>query len=248
MTAKGKFEILDDALRCEAEGAKQLLRAFRNGLDSEAGRRELDEACRRWSVLTVDILEELRNDQIEPRHHPSKLEVDFRAGIGRELFSTRALLSLRVAISWALGSRELEVPAALAHFPVVAPGDLLARAMVTMLNPWEYEAVLTGIETRVGEAINAYFLRPERPKGLDSLAQLVLLSRDFLYRTDFVATLANVLEQHHANARQELFRPAPRVLADLLFLATHELIEFGPAARTQGFSRQMLRGSVGHDA
>ena len=69
-----------------------------------------------------------------------------------------------------------------------------------------------------------------------------------LGQADFAATMANVLEQHYASARQELFRPAAQVLADLLFLATHELIEFGPAARTQGFSRQMLRGSIGRDA
>lgn|GEM_PF-2808660 len=236
--SKKILEVLSEAQELELSGARRLLREQRGGIHSLDGRQDLDEAARRWDALSADIL--VDDSVSEETGRASRLLTDFGAGIDPSMFSTRALLAFHIAVDWALGTREHTVESPADDFGIEAPGDLIVKALLVMMNPWEFDAILPVLDSRVGESLNSYFMLRERRPGLDAIAQLMLLARDFLFRSEYLPTLEPMMRSHHAAAKKDLFRPAAAQMCDLMFLATCELIAFGPAVQSRLFSREML--------
>ncbi|HVT03986.1 MAG TPA: hypothetical protein VHL58_11515 [Thermoanaerobaculia bacterium] len=236
--SKKILEVLSEAGEFELAGARKLLRGPGGGIHSLEGREDLDEAARRWDALAADILSD--DSVSEETGRSSKLLSDFCAGIDAALFSPRALLAFRLAVDWALGTREHSVESNADDFGIEAPGDLLVKALLVMVNPWQFDAILSAVDSRVGESLNSYFMLRERRPGLDAMAQSILLSRDFLFRSEYLPTLEPTLRTHHATAKKDLFRPAAAQMADLILLTSCELIAFGPAVQSRLFSRDSL--------
>ena len=114
---------------------------------------------------------------------------------------------------------------------------MIIRALLQMIDPWETETMLSSMERRVGEALNEFLLRPTRTQGLDELAEIVLIARDYMFRVEYLPQLDETLEHHRVRARVELFRPAIQQLIDRIYLVSRELILYGPAVQSPYFTR-----------
>jgi len=228
--SKSKFELLDEALLFEMGGTRRLLRGLREAPAGERARGDFDQALERWLVLKADLDADLAAGG-------GKFVNDFMAGIDPTLFSARAIWSLRAALSWALGTRSVQPSAPRDEFPLRAEGDVIIRALLQMIDPWETETMLSSMERRVGEALNEFLLRPSQTQGLDELAEIVLIARDYMFRVEYLPQLDETLEHHRVRARVELFRPAIQQLIDRIYLVSRELILYGPAMQSPYFTR-----------
>jgi hypothetical protein len=228
--SKSKFELLDEALLFEMGGTRRLLRGLREPAAGERARGDFDQALERWLVLKADLDADLAAGG-------GKFVTDFMAGIEPTLFSARAVWSLRAALAWALGTRSSQPTAPRDDFPLRAEGDVIIRALLHMIDPWESEAMLASMERRVGEALNEFLLRRAQTPGLDEIAEIVLIARDYMFRVEYLQQLEDTLEHHRVRARVELFRPAVQQLIDRIFLVSRELILYGPAVQSPYFTR-----------
>lgn len=228
--SKSKFELLDEALLFEMGGTRRLLRGLREASAGERARGDFDQALERWLVLKADLDTDLATGG-------GKFVTDFMAGIEPTLFSARGVWSLRAALCWALGTRSVQPTAPRDDFPLRAEGDVIIRGLLQMIDPWETETMLSSMERRVGEALNEFLLRPSQTQGLDELAEIVLIARDYMFRVEYLPQLDETLEHHRVRARVELFRPAVQQLIDRIYLVSRELILYGPAVQSPHFTR-----------
>lgn len=230
---KNRYELLDEALLFEIGATRRLYKALREGQGAERAHGDFDRALERWTVLRAD----LDADASSPTG-AGKFTTDFMAGIDESLFSPRAIWSLRASVCWALGTRSSHLPVPRDEFPIAAEGDLVIQALLEMVNPWEASAVLNAVETRVGEALNVFLLRPGRHTGLENLAEIVLMARDYMFRSEYLPQIEEILEHHRVRARVEFYRPAIQQLIDRVYLVARELIQWGPAVQSPYFSRE----------
>ena len=228
--SKSKYELLDEALLFEMGGTRRLLRGLREVSAGERARGDFDQALERWLVLRADLDADLAAGG-------GKFATDFMAGIEPTLFSARAVWSLRASLCWALGTRAAPPAPPRDEFPLRAEGDVIVRALLQMIDPWETETMLSSMERRVGEALNEFLLRPSQTQGLDELAEIVLIARDYMFRVEYLPQLDETLEHHRVRARVELFRPAIQQLIDRIYLVSRELILYGPAVQSPYFTR-----------
>ena len=228
--SKSKYELLDEALLFEMGGTRRLLRGLREVSAGERARGDFDQALERWLVLRADLDADLAAGG-------GKFATDFMAGIEPTLFSARAVWSLRASLCWARGPRGAGRAAPRDEFPLRAEGDVIVRALLQMIDPWETETMLSSMERRVGEALNEFLLRPSQTQGLDELAEIVLIARDYMFRVEYLPQLDETLEHHRVRARVELFRPAIQQLIDRIYLVSRELILYGPAVQSPYFTR-----------
>lgn len=228
--SKSKFELLDEALLFEMGGTRRLLRGLREASAGARARGDFDQALERWLVLKADLDTDLATGG-------GKFVTDFMAGIEPTLFSARGVWSLRAALCWALGTRSVQPTAPRDDFPLRAEGDVIIRGLLQMIDPWETETMLSSMERRVGEALNEFLLRPSQTQGLDELAEIVLIARDYMFRVEYLPQLDETLEHHRVRARVELFRPAVQQLIDRIYLVSRELILYGPAVQSPYFTR-----------
>lgn len=230
---KNRYELLDEALLFEIGATRRLYKALREGQGAERAHGDFDRALERWTILRAD----LDADAVSVPG-AGKFTTDFMAGIDENIFSPRAIWSLRASVCWALGTRSSHLPVPRDEFPVTAEGDLVIQALLEMVNPWEASAVLTAVETRVGEALNVFLLRPGRHAGLENLAEIVLMARDYMFRSEYLSQIEDILEHHRVRARVEFYRPALQQLIDRVYLVARELILWGPAVQSPYFSRE----------
>jgi len=230
---KNRYELLDEALLFEIGATRRLYKALREGQGAERAHGDFDRALERWTVLRAD----LDADAASPTG-AGKFTTDFMAGIDESLFSPRAIWSLRASVCWALGTRSSHLPVPRDEFPIEAEGDLVIQALLEMVNPWEASAVLNAVETRVGESLNVFLLRPARHTGLENLAEIVLMARDYMFRSEYLPQIEEILEHHRVRARVEFYRPAIQQLIDRVYLVARELILWGPAVQSPYFSRE----------
>ena len=228
--SKSKYELLDEALLFEMGGTRRLLRGLREVSAGERARGDFDQALERWLVLRADLDADLAAGG-------GKFATDFMAGIEPTLFSARAVWSLRAARCRAAGAGGARPAAPRDEFPLRAEGDVIVRALLQMIDPWETETMLSSMERRVGEALNEFLLRPSQTQGLDELAEIVLIARDYMFRVEYLPQLDETLEHHRVRARVELFRPAIQQLIDRIYLVSRELILYGPAVQSPYFTR-----------
>jgi len=229
---KNRYELLDEALLFEIGATRRLYKAIREGQSAERAHGDFDHALERWIILRADL------DADETTSSASKFTTDFMAGIDETMFSPRAVWSLRASVCWALGTRSSHLPVPRDEFPVQAEGDLVIQALLEMVNPWEASALLAAVETRVGESLNEFLLRPSRHAGLENLAEIVLMARDYMFRSEYLAQIEEILEHHRVRARVEFYRPALQQLIDRVYLVARELILWGPAVQSPYFSRE----------
>ena len=228
--SKSKYELLDEALLFEMGGTRRLLRGLREVSAGERARGDFDQALERWLVLRADLDADLAAGG-------GKFATDFMAGIEPTLFSARAVWSLRASLCCQVVPRAARPAAPRDEFPLRAEGDVIVRALLQMIDPWETETMLSSMERRVGEALNEFLLRPSQTQGLDELAEIVLIARDYMFRVEYLPQLDETLEHHRVRARVELFRPAIQQLIDRIYLVSRELILYGPAVQSPYFTR-----------
>ncbi len=229
---KNRYELLDEALLFEIGATRRLYKALREGQGAEKAHGDFDRALERWLVLRADL------DTDGSSGTTGKFTADFMAGINTEFFSARAVWSLRASMCWTLGTRSVLVQVPRDEFPVESEGDLIIQALLEMINPWEASAVLGAVETRVGEALNEFLLGPSRHAGLENLAEMVLMARDYMFRSEYLSQIEETLEHHRVRARVDFYRPALQQIIDRVYLIARELIQWGPAVQTAHFTRE----------
>jgi len=183
--SKNRYELLDEALLFEIGATRRLYKALRDGHGAERAHGDFDAALERWVVLRADL-----DADVHAPAGAGKFTTDFMAGIDESLFGPRAIWSLRASVCWALGTRSSALTVPRDEFPIETEGDLVVQALLEMVNPWEASAVLTAVETRVGEALNTFLLRPGRHTGLENLAEIVLMAREAGARKVYFASAA----------------------------------------------------------
>ncbi len=229
---KNRYELLDEALLFEIGATRRLYKALAEGHGAEKAHGDFDRALERWLILRADL------DADRASGNAGKFTSDFMAGIAAEFFSARAVWSLRASMCWTLGTRSVDVQVPRDEFPAESEGDLIIQALLEMINPWEASAVLGAVETRVGVALNEFLLGPSRHSGLENLAEMVLMARDYMFRAEYLKQIEETLEHHRVRARVEFYRPALQQIVDRVFLIARELIQWGPAVQSPHFTRE----------